>query len=135
MAKLASPDPTPEDALWRKVEDGSASPEDYTKLGGLLFLMGNSQEAVTLYRQAIDLTLTNLHKARVCIELGYVHYEMGQQGEAHALVQQALGFLATEADSLEVLACRGGSQTLLAQLEWAKDAEAGRSASRLALEN
>lgn len=135
MAKPALPDPNPEDALRRKVADGSASLEDYAKLGGLLFLMGNSQEAVTLYRQAIDLALTNLHKARVCIELGSVHSEMGQQGEAHALGQQALGFLTTEADSLEVLACRGGCQTLLAQLEWAKDAEAGRLASRLALEN
>lgn len=134
MAKPASPDPNDEDALRRKVAGGSASPEDYTKLGGLLFLMGNSQETVTLFRQAIDLAQTNLQKARVCIEFGWVHYEMGQQGEAQVLVQQALGFLATEADRLEVLACRGAIQALLAQLEWAKDAETGRSASRLALE-
>lgn len=135
MTRLTLPNPGAEGQLRQKLDEGSTNPDDYTTLGALLFLEGNFKKAVTLYQQAIDLAPTNLQKARVCIEFGWVRYEMGQQGEARALVQQALGFLATEADCQAVRASRGAAQTLIALLEWVKDIEAGRSASRLALDN
>ena len=109
------------------------NPDDYTRLGGLSFLTGNLQEAVTLFRRAINLAQTSLQKARVCIEFGWVYYEIGQLEEAKALAQQALGLLVAEADRPELFACRGAIQTLTAQLEGGKDAETGRSAAHVAL--
>ena len=107
MTKPTLPDPDTHNQLRQKVQEGSTNAEDHARLGGLSFLTGNLQEAVTLFRRAIDLAQTNLRKARVCIEFGWVYYEIGQLEEAKTLAQQALGLLATEADCPELFACRG----------------------------
>ncbi len=127
------PDPDTANQLRRKVQEGSVNAEDHARLGGLLFLAGNLQEAVTVFQRAIDLAQTNLGKARVCIDFGWVYYEIEHLEEARTLAQQALGLLATEADCPELFACRGASQTLIAQLEGINDPESGRRAAQVAL--
>lgn len=127
------PDPDTANQLRRKVQEGSVNAEDHARLGGLLFLAGNLQESLTVFQRAIDLARTSIGKARVCIDFGWVYYEIEHLEEARALAQQALGLLATEADCPEVVACRGASQTLIAQLEGINDPESGRRAAQVAL--
>lgn len=131
--KLASSKQEEEFKLRRRIADGSQDPDDYSKLGDLLIDAGRYEDAVALYQRALNLPLTNLQKARVSTELGWIFYEVGPQEEALKLAQSVIAFLSPEQESPEVLAYRGASQSLIAHCVWSSDAKSGEEAARLAL--
>ena len=124
----------PEEELRKRIIAGSAGSKDYRELGGLLFLSGNSDEAVALYQQAIIMSSTNIQKAAVAVELGLLFYEMSEQAKAQTLAEDALRLLSNESDSHEMLACQGAGQSLLAHCTMVKNAESGKELIRVALE-
>jgi tetratricopeptide (TPR) repeat protein len=79
--------------LRQKLANGSQDPEDYGKLAIQVFVVGGLEEAITLYKQAIELSPTGLVKARVYTDLEWLYYEMGQRDQALAMTRSALGLL------------------------------------------
>jgi len=116
------------------ISGASQEAEDYSKLAVERCIAGNYQEAITLYQQAIVLSKTNVIKARVSTELGWLYYEMGELGEGEAKARNALSLLSQESETGDVLACRGESESLLAHCLWDANNDAGSEAAGRAIE-
>src|SRR3989338_2129341 len=118
MAKKTSPDPRAEASLREKIADGSQDPEDYRNFVRILVSAGNYEEAILLYKRALNLPLKNFEKASLSVELGWFLYEMGDVEQAQTLAQTAASVLSNEPESPEVLLTRGMGQSLLAHCVW-----------------
>jgi tetratricopeptide (TPR) repeat protein len=122
-----------EKKLLEKIAAGSQDPDDYRNLTDLLVSSGRYDEAIALYQQALTLPLTAFEKARLSMELGWIHYDVGQRAQASLLAREALSLLSTEPKGAEVLYCLGASQAILSFIESFTDPNAGAEAARLAL--
>ncbi len=135
MTESTPVDQQSEAELQQRIAEGSAEIGDYRDLTNMLISAERDEEAVTLYQQALNLPLRNLQKARVSMELGWIHYELrGQRTQAQMLAQRAISLLSSEEENPEVLFLRGMSQSLLAHCVWFTDAKSGAEAARVALE-
>jgi tetratricopeptide (TPR) repeat protein len=128
------PDEEAEKELRQKIATGSQNAEDYRDLIDLLVPSGRYAEAISLCQQALTFPLTAFEKARLSMELGWIHYDVGQRAQASLLAHEALSLLSTEPKGAEVLYCLGASQALLSLSESFADPNAGAEAARLALD-
>ena len=126
--------PESEDGLREKIALGSQDPDIYCRLAELLFAAGRQEEAVSFYERALSLPLTELQKAKVSAELGWLFYEMAKETQALSLATAAAEILSKELEGPEVLAWRGASESLRAHCIWSTDEKAGPDAARSALE-
>ena len=133
MTKTTPPDLQDETKLQQRIAAGSHDPEDYCKLAGLLVSAGRYEEAVALYHQALNLPVTDLQKARLSIDLGWLFYEVGEPVQGQTLAQSAIRLLSSEQESPEVLLVWGLSQSLLAHCVWFKDDKSGAEMAQAAL--
>ena len=123
--------------LRRRIADGSQDADDYLDLADLLFSGSRDEEAIFTCKQALNLPLTPFQEAKVSVALGWIYFELVRQTEAIAQAESAIGLLAQEVDNVEVVACRGRSQSLLAlSLWWGQENEDTRTkeAARVAIE-
>lgn len=127
------PDEQAEKKLREKIAAGSQDPDDYRNLTDLLVPSGQYDEAIALYQRALTFPLTAFKKAQLSMELGWIHYDIGQRAQATSLAQQALSLLSNEPEGAETLYCLGASQALLSFIESFADPDAGAEAARLAL--
>ena len=112
----------------------SASQEDSRQLAYHLFAKGKYEEAIELYRKVLDLSLQEIRKADICLELGWLLYEVGRRTEAQALAQNALLLLSKQPQALESLLSRGVAHTLLAHCLSFTDPTASAESGRIGLE-
>lgn len=121
--------------LRQRIAEGSHSPADHRDLSLVLASKGQYDEAASVLRQALELSLGNVQRVKVSLELGWLlHDVMGQVTPSRALAQDAWSLLAKERDTPEVCFLRGSCQALIAHCMWFTDANAGAEAARLGLE-
>ena len=134
MAESYAPDAAKEQELREKIRAGSQELDDYLDLADLLRAGGRTHEVVPQYREALNLPLTNLQRAEVSTELGWVLYDpLCEEAEARTLAENAIHLLAEEPESPEVLFARASSHGLLAHSVWRTDESTGAEAARQAL--
>jgi tetratricopeptide (TPR) repeat protein len=97
---------------------------------------GRDEEAVSVYRAALERPLDPLHRAKLTMELGWLHHvlRLPPTSAAGALAEEAIGLLAGEPVTPRVAYGRGAAQALLASLQAVTDPAGAQSAARGALE-
>jgi tetratricopeptide (TPR) repeat protein len=120
--------------LRRRIQDGSASGEDYQELGSeLLAEQGNIQEAIELYRRGIEVVVSSQDKAALWVELGFLLHETWNADEAPHCAHRAMELSTPDATSPRALVVQGFAHALLAYCLWDTDAERSAEAARTAL--
>ncbi len=65
-------------------------------------MAGIAKKLIALDHRVIDLSKSNVIKARVSTELGWLHYEMGELDEAEAMAGNAIEILSQESETGDV---------------------------------
>jgi tetratricopeptide (TPR) repeat protein len=124
-----------ETELRQRVANSSQDPDDYRDLADFLFPLGLYEEIIALYQRALSLPLSTPKKAQLLMELGWIHYDIGNKAQAAVLAREAHSLLSAEPKNSEVLYCQGASQALVAACSWLEDPQVGAETARLALES
>ncbi len=127
------PQPRDEEKLRKNIAAGSQEHADYTNLAYLRSAEGRHEEAISLYQQALNLPLTQLDRADVSNELGWLFYNIGQRAQAQVLAQNTISLLSDQLATAKIFLYRGESNALLAYCLFRMDASVGAETSRLAL--
>ena len=99
-----------------------------------LFAKGKYEEAIQLYRKALDLSQQEIQKAEISLELGWLFYEVSRLTEAQMLAQNALLLLSKQPQNLESWLGQGSAHALLAHCLSCTDLTASTESARTGLE-
>lgn len=116
------------------IEANSESQQDSRQLACQFFAKGKYEEAIQLYRKALDLSQQEIQKAEICLELGWLLYEVGRRTEAQTLAQDALLLSSRQPQALESLLNQGAAHTLLAHCLSFTDQTASVESAKRSLE-
>lgn len=134
MAKQSFPKPGDEEELREKIAAGSTEYEDYTKLGFIEYAKGQYDDAVAFCQKALTLPLTEIARAKVSNELGWLFNAIGQPAQTQALAQNTINLLSNQPEIPQVFLYRGESHALLAHsLFWMEENVSGEEAAQIAL--
>jgi tetratricopeptide (TPR) repeat protein len=111
-----------------------ASQEGSRQLAYNLFAKGKYEEAIQLYRKVLDLSPQDIRKADICLELGWLLYEVSRRTEAQTLAQNALLLISNQPQDLESLLNLGAAHALLAHCLSFTDPNASAESGRMGLE-
>lgn len=124
-----------ESELRRVISAGSCDPYDYLELANLLKRRNHNNEALAVYRQALNMALSPRDAARISWELGeLLHAVQGPGPETSALAAENLRLLAQERDEPDTLALRGLNEALMAQALWDASEDSARAHLAVAIQ-
>jgi tetratricopeptide (TPR) repeat protein len=115
--------------LQEKIAAGSQELEDYLDLADLLVREDRYDEAVKLLESALNLSVSNIHKARGATELAWLIYNIDEPSKALPFTDRSLQFLSNEPESCEVNFLKGLNLSLIAQCLWLNDNQAANEAA------
>jgi tetratricopeptide (TPR) repeat protein len=115
------------------ISGGSQNAEDYLDLADLLVHDRQYQEAKKLLERALTLPVSDIEKARVAIELGWLIYDVDEAQKALPLADRSLELLSNEGQSSEVMFFKGVGLSLVAHCLWLNDNQAATEAAEKGL--
>ncbi len=133
MSRQEQSKPSAEE-LRHKIAAGSTNQKDHRDLAYHLFAIGQYKEAILFYQQALDLSLQDIQKADLSVDLAGVLYEVNRRAEAQTLAENAIALLSNQDESVEVLLSRGAAYSLLAYGYSFTDSNASANTARLGLD-
>lgn len=116
MAEHKSPSVSERKAeLEQRILAGSTELGDYADLASAVFAAGEHDQAISLYEQALTLSLSKPQKARVYFEMGYAFLWLEKIEQAKQRAGEAISTLTGVEQSMECRYLNGMAHGLLAQ--------------------